>query len=249
MPAASLRHGQDSSSAIWRRRCMDLSTRSCPIRLTSRPPRSPRWLRTCAISIRIWRSTAAPMGLISIAPSPRQRPPCWRPAGFWSSSLASARRNRSLIYLQRRGLRRHRRAPTLMGRHAPSLHGNGHEREALDPGKNAHGGLAKKHLEYRPEPTSLRPRNRPEMMVPRRLECPEQAFLRVRLPEVGSAGPAKSESRKAKAGTDGRRDRHHSYRDVHRSARICTEQSRAQRGVCNTAVKPRARAAIAEDTL
>jgi hypothetical protein len=35
---------------------------------------------------------------------------------------------------------------------------------------------AKKRLEYRPEPTSLRPRNRPEMMVPRRLEYPEQAF-------------------------------------------------------------------------
>src|ERR1700692_1875808 len=63
-----------------------------------------------------------------------------------------------------------------MGRHAPSLHGNGYEREASGPGKNAHGGLAKKHLEYRPEPTSLRPRNRPEMMAPRRLECPEQAF-------------------------------------------------------------------------
>src|ERR1700724_1154012 len=59
---------------------------------------------------------------------------------------------------------------------------------------------------------------------------PGAGFLRVRLPEVGSAGPAKSESRKAKAGTDGRRDRHHSYRDVHRLARICTEQSRAQRG-------------------
>jgi hypothetical protein len=39
-----------------------------------------------------------------------------------------------------------------------------------------HFAPAKKHLEYRPEPTSLRPRNRPEMMVPRRLECPEQAF-------------------------------------------------------------------------
>src|ERR1700681_1127116 len=78
---------------------------------------------------------------------------------------------------------------------------------------------------------------------------PGAGFLRVRLPEVGSAGPAKSESRKAKAGTDGRRDRHHSNRNVHRLARICTEQSRAQREVCNTAVKPRVRAAIAEDTL
>src|SRR5580693_2465767 len=42
--------------------------------------------------------------------------------------------------------------------------------------QKALGAPAKKHLEYRPEPTSLRPRNRPEMMVPRRLECPEQAF-------------------------------------------------------------------------
>ena len=198
MPVVSPRHGQGSSPAIWRRRCVARSMRSCPIRLTSPLATSPRSRRTCAISIPISRSMAEPMGSISIAPSPRRPPPCSRPAGSWSSSLASARRNRSPIYLQRRGLRRHRHAPTLMERHAPSLQENGHEREALDPGKKAlwprkkhlgprqkstwapgkkaHGAPAKKHLEYRPEPTSLRPRNRPEMMVPRRLECPEQAF-------------------------------------------------------------------------
>src|SRR5580704_17491020 len=86
----------------------------------------------------------------------------------------------------------------------------GPRKKHVEPRQKALGAPAKKHLECRPEPTSLRPRNRPEMMVPRRLERPEQASLRVRLPEVGSAGPAKSESRKAKAGTDGRRDRHHS---------------------------------------
>ena len=37
-------------------------------------------------------------------------PPCWRPAGLWSSSLASARRNRSPHYLLPRGLRRLPRA-------------------------------------------------------------------------------------------------------------------------------------------
>jgi hypothetical protein len=49
-------------------------------------------------------------------------------------------------------------------------------KKALGPRQKSTWTPAKKHLEYRPEPISLRPRNRPEMMVPRRLECPEQAF-------------------------------------------------------------------------
>jgi hypothetical protein len=36
-----------------------------------------------------------------------------------------------------------------------------------------HWASAKKHLEYRPEPTNLAPRNRRETMVPRRLDSPE----------------------------------------------------------------------------
>src|ERR1700680_237274 len=80
-----------------------------------------------------------PTHLTSIAPSPRQRPPCWRPAGFWSSSLASARRNLSPIYLRRWGLRRHRRTPTLTVRHAPSLQEIGHERETLTRQKSTRG--------------------------------------------------------------------------------------------------------------
>ena len=143
MPAVSPRHGQGSSPATWPRRCADRSMRSCPIRLTSPPVTSPRSPRTYATSIRIWRSTAALTDLTSIAPSPRLRPCCWRPAGPWSSSLASARRNRSPIYLLRWGLRRHRRTPTLTVRYAPSLQENGHEREALDPGKKALGAPKK----------------------------------------------------------------------------------------------------------
>src|SRR5580704_15262751 len=112
---------------------------------------------------------AEPTGLTSIAPSPRQRPHCWRPAGFWSSSLASAKRNRSLNYLQRRGLYRHRRTPTLTVRHAPSLQENGHEREASDPGKK-HVGLRKKHLG--PRKKRLGPRQKSTWNIGRnRLAC------------------------------------------------------------------------------
>ena len=220
----------------------------CPIRLTSPPATSPRSPRTCAISIRISRSTAEPMGSTSIAPSPRRCPPCWRPAGFWSSSLASAMRNRWLVYLQRRGLRRHRRTPTLTVRHAPSLQENGHEREALDPGKNALGAPAKKHLEYRPEPTSLRPRNRPEMMVPRRLECPEQAF-KSSAPRGWQRRPSKE--RKPESESWNRRQTGSPPFIPRRSsvgAHLYGTVARTT-GVCNTAVKPRVRAAIAEDTL
>jgi hypothetical protein len=48
---------------------------------------------------------------------------------------------------------------------------------------------AKKHLEYPPEPTSLRARNRPEIM-PRRPEGPRRPSC-----EVGGAVRVKSESR------------------------------------------------------
>src|SRR5579862_8134302 len=68
-------------------------------------------------------------------------------------------------------------------------------KKALGPRQKSALTPAKKHLEYRPEPTSLRPRNRPEMMAPRRLECPEQAFS-----EFGSQRLAAQAQQRAKAG-------------------------------------------------
>jgi hypothetical protein len=42
-----------------------------------------------------------------------------------------------------------------------------------------HWTPAKKHLEYRAEPTSLEVRNQPDMRVPRRLEHPEHCSQRL----------------------------------------------------------------------
>src|SRR5258708_3698553 len=135
--------------------------RSCPIRPTSLPVTSPPSPRTYETSTRIWHSMAEPRDWTFPAPPPRQRPPGSRPAGFWWWSLASARRNLSLTYLRRRGLRRHRRTPTLMACHAPLLQENGHEREALDPGKKALGPRQKNPsapAKKRFEPGKKRPR-------------------------------------------------------------------------------------------
>ena len=51
-----------------------------------------------------------------------------------------------------------------------------------------HWTPAKKHLEYRLEPTSLRARNRPETLVPRSLERPELSFQRPSFQRFGRAG-------------------------------------------------------------
>jgi hypothetical protein len=77
-----------------------------------------------------------------------------------------------------------------------------------------HWSPAKKYLEYLPEPTSLRPRNRPEIEVPRLLKDPEQGSLR-----LAPCGEQRR-LRIAKAGSDGRRER-----------QIQTEQSKPRRFV------------------
>jgi hypothetical protein len=81
----------------------------------------------------------------------------------------------------------------------------------LAPGKKA----AKKHLEYRPEPTSLRLRDRPEKMVPRRLERQERPLEGLRSQRLAAlAGETKAGT--AKAGTDGKRDRKIQTEKFHR---------------------------------
>jgi release factor glutamine methyltransferase len=59
-------------------------------------------------------------------------------------------------------------ARAMIARKARQTGGRSNERQAFRPGKNA----PKKRLEYLPERTSLRPRNRSEVIVPRRLERP-----------------------------------------------------------------------------
>ena len=78
-----------------------------------------------------------------------------------------------------------------------------------------HWAPAKKHLEYRLEPTSLRARNRPETTVPRSLERPELRFrgLAAQASET-RAGTAKPET--ATAGSDGKRDRQIQTEKFHR---------------------------------
>ena len=121
-------------------------------------------------------------------------------------------------------------------------------KKRLGPRKKHVGASAKKHLEYRPEPISLRPRNRPEMMVPRRLECPEQAF-KSSAPRGWQRRPSKE--RKPESESRNRRQTGSPPFIPRRSsvgAHLFGTVARTT-GVCNTAVRPRVRAAIAEDTL
>ena len=92
-----------------------------------------------------------------------------------------------------------------------------------------HRTPAKKRLEYWPEPTSLRPRNRPEM-VPCRHGYPERNSK-----ELGSqrlAGELKSESREIPQQHTPQQDTADGIATIHTEtfvglARICTGQSRA----------------------
>ena len=74
---------------------------------------------------------------------------------------------------------------------------------------------AKKHLEYWPEPTSLRLRNRPEKMVPRSLERQERPFVGLRSQRLAALA-GETEAGTAKAGTDGKRDRTIQIEKFHR---------------------------------
>src|SRR6202167_1494272 len=90
-----------------------------------------------------------------------------------------------------RALRWPHRIPTLVAYRGCCWLGRlvaGHDRRALTFGEKS----AKNRLEYRSEPTSLRLRNRPEI-VPRRLRCSEHRFLEAwpRRPVETKAGTAK----------------------------------------------------------
>ena len=73
-----------------------------------------------------------------------------------------------------------------------------------------HWAPAKKHLEYRLEPTSLRARNRPETTVPRSLERPELRFRGL------AAQASETKAGTATAGSDGKRDRQFQTEKLHR---------------------------------
>jgi len=109
-----------------------------------------------------------------------------------------------------------------------------------------HWTPAKKHLECRSEPTSLPPRNRPEIWCRVALNARSIA-LRDWLPEVGSAGPVKSESRNSEAGSDGRRDRHIQTEKFHRlGAHSYGAVARTTTGFYSTAANPMVRARFAK---